>query len=149
MFYIHLNNGLPQEVKPSYPGNNVQWADRDSKGSTGWMSSRDFDTREQADAMARYLTAMTGDAYLGVDEGPGTSPRYRIVKAPKVGDPVSMSFNGDTYPCGRIVKITPTWIVTTDTGKKFRRWKETGGWREQGRGFWLVSGHIDELNPHF
>ncbi len=146
MFYILLKNGLPIRVSDELP-KGEKWAD-DVKG-TGWFHSRDFENTKQAARMAGYLTFMTGTTYLAADEGPGVSPRYRIVKAPAIGEKVSKSFNGDTYPCGEIVKITPTWIVTTSTGQKFRRWKESGGWREQGRGFWMVPGHIYEQNPHF
>jgi hypothetical protein len=143
MFYIKFNGGLPCRISEEYP------KDEKFGRENGWISSRDFETRKDADTVATYLTSMTGETYLGVDEGPGVSPRYRVIKAPKVGDFVSKSFNGDSYPVGTITKISPTWIVTTDVGKKFRRWKETGGWREQGRGFWMVKGHHDERNPHF
>lgn len=151
MFYIRLHNGLPREITNTFPDHDSgEWAKEPHSGKAcGWMSSRDFENREQADTMSKYLTAMTGKTYLGVDEGSGVSPRYRVVKAPKLGEKVSKTFNGDTYPCGEIVKITPTWIVTTSTGHKFRRFKETGGWREAGRGFWLTGGHVYEQNPHF
>jgi len=147
MFYILLKNGLPTEISDKYPSAAGEIHSRD--GKNGWISSRDFEAREQADAMAKYLTAMTGKIHLGVDEGEGVSPRYRVIEAPQIGDFVSRSFNGDSYPVGTIVKITPTWIVKTDSGKTFRRWKETGGWREQGRGFWMVKGYHEEKNPHF
>lgn len=143
MFYIKFNGGLPCRISEEYP------KDRAVGRENGWISSRDFETKKDADTVATYLTSMTGDIYLGVDEGPGVSPRYRVIKAPKIGDEVSRSFNGDTYPSGKIVKITPTWQVTTDEGRKFLRYKETGGWREAGRGFWMVRGHIYEQNPHF
>lgn len=150
MFYIRLHNGLPKEVSNTYPAPDAVWVKHPGSGkASGWMTSRDCSSKEHADTLARYLTAMTGDAYLGCDEGAGTYPRYRVVQAPKVGDFVSKSFNGDSYPVGTVTKISPTWIVTTDVGKKFRRWKESGGWREQGRGFWMVKGHLDERNPHF
>jgi hypothetical protein len=99
--------------------------------------------------MSAYLTAMTGRTYLGVDEGAHTYPRFRVIEAPAVGDEVSKSFNGDSYPCGKIVKITPTWQVTTDQGVKFRRYKETGGWRQVGGSFWMIAGANNDRNPHF
>ena len=149
MFYIRLQNGLPREVAESVDHNSVEWArDPESGRATGWISSRDFKTFQQAQRMAGYLTFMAGEIYLAADEGTGVSPRYRVIKAPKVGEEVSKSFNGDSYPCGKIVKITPSWQVTTDTGAKFRRYKESGGWRETGRGFWMVAGVHDERNPH-
>ena len=147
MFYIYLHNGLPREIASEHP-KGAPWADHDHKGS-GWISSRDFRTFEQAKRMAGYLSFMTGATYLPVDEGESVSPRYRVIKAPVIGDDVSRSFNGDSYPCGKIVKITPTWQVTTDQGTKFRRYKETGGWREAGRGSWMIAGIHNERNPHF
>lgn len=150
MFYIQLSpTGLPVEVSDIFP-KEAEWA-RPKKGvlGSGWISSRDCSSKEHANSLASYLTAMTGETYLGADEGSGTYPRYRVVKAPKIGDLVSRTFNGDTYPCGEIIKITPTWIVTTSEGTKFRRYKDTGGWREAGRGFWMIGGHVYEQNPHF
>lgn len=150
VFYIQVERGLPVQLCPTHPGCGDHWVKRDQPLSTasGWMSSRDFRTFEDARSMAAYLTALTGTTYLPADEGSGVWPRYRVVQPPKVGDAVSRSFNGDSYPCGTITKVTPSWQVTTSTGAKFRRYKETGGWREAGRGFWLVAGHHDETNPH-
>lgn len=151
MFYIRLHNGLPREVTNTHPDHDSgQWAKNPNSGKArGWMTSRDFDSFESAKKIAGYLSFMTGATYLPADEGESISPRYRVIKAPALGEDVSKSFNGDSYPCGKIVKITPTWQVTTSDGSKFRRFKETGGWREAGRGFWMVAGIHDERNPHF
>lgn len=151
MIYIRVENGRPVEVSATNPGCGDHWVytGLPLKNATGWMSSRDFFSFEDAQTMSSYLTAMTGTMWLAADEGRGVYPRFRIVEAPKVGDKVSKSFNGDSYPCGEITRITPTWIVTTSDGSKFRRFKESGGWREQGRGFWMIGGHVYEQNPHF
>ena len=150
MFYILLDsNGLPTRIAECHPKGEGFADTRLSKPRNGWITSRDFATFGCAVTMSRYLTAMTGDTYLPVDEGAGVWPRYRVVAAPKVGDEVSKTFNGDSYPCGKIAKVTPTWQVTTDTGIKFRRFKQTGGWREAGRGFWMTAGVHNERNPHF
>ena len=151
MIYIRVENGRPVEVSDKHPGCGDHWVETGMhlKNVTGWMSSRDFNSFEDARTMAAYLTALTAKIHLPVDEGRGTYPRFRVIEAPKIGDEVSKSFNGDSYPCGKIVKITPTWQVTTDQGSKFRRYKETGGWRETGRGFWMIAGVHDERNPHF
>lgn len=109
----------------------------------------DWTSHAEVVALAEQLTKLTGKLYLGTDAGESTSPRFDVKEAPRLGDKVSRSFNGDSYPCGEIVKITPTWQITTSDGTKFRRYKESGGWRQAGRGFWMVGGHLDERNPHF
>lgn len=151
MKYIRVERGRPVEVSATHPGCGDHWVRQSEPLSqaTGWMSSRDFKDLDAARTMATYLTAFTGRTYLPADEGDGVWPRYRVVEAPKVGDEVSRSFNGDTYPCGKVTKVTRTWQVTTDTGATFRRYKQTGGWREAGRGFWLIAGNHYEQNPHF
>lgn len=148
MFYIRIKNCLPLEVSLTYPTDG-DWSDgRFTNRTDGWMSSRDFKSMAEARTMALYLTSMTGRTYLPADEGDGVSPRYRIVEAPRVGDEVSYSFNGDTYPCGKVVRITKGWRVTTDDGKVFNRYKESGGWRAVGGTWWMVQGHRYEQNPH-
>ena len=73
---------------------------------------------------------------------------YSIARAPVIGDLVSMSFNGDSYPCGTIAKISKSLRrVETNEGKVFYRKQETGRWLQGG---WaLINGHIREQNPHF
>lgn len=76
------------------------------------------------------------------DEG-----RYGVVKVPQVGDKVSKYFNGDSYPCGEVVKVTKTLQVKTSDGTIFRRVKNTGCWKSN---CWsLQQGHKYEQNPHF
>lgn len=113
------------------------------------QSRWDWESHEEVLKLAEELTKLTGKLYIGTDATASTSPRFDVREAPIVGDKVSRSFNGDTYPCGEIVKITPTWQITTSDGTKFRRYKETGGWRQAGRSFWMVGGHLEERNPHF
>ena len=52
---------------------------------------------------------------------------------PKIGDEVSYSFNGDTYPCGIVVSISKTTkkVVTSD-GSIFWRYKDTSRWIKDG-----------------
>ena len=151
MIYIRVENGRPVEISEKHPGCGDHWVETGMhlKNATGWMSGRDFNSFEDARTMAAYLTALKAVQFLPVDEGSGTYPRFRVIEAPKVGDLVSKSFNGDSYPCGTVTKITPTWQITTDEGGKFRRYKETGGWRAEGGTWWMTAGHIDERNPHF
>lgn len=151
MFYIQVENGRPVQVSKEHPGCGSHWAHgyKSMNDCAGWLSNRDFQSLEDARTMATYLTAMQGKIYLAADEGEHTYPRYRVIEAPRVGDEVSRSFNGDSYPCGKIAKITPTWQVTTDQGVKFRRYKNTGGWRKVGGTWWMIAGFHEERNPHF
>jgi hypothetical protein len=150
MFYIRIERGLPVEICEKGPGCGPHWLKLPlTRDSNGWIHSRDFPSYGSAQAISVYLTAMSGRTYLPTDEGPGCSPRYRIIEAPQVGDEVSKGFNGDYYPVGKITRITPTWQVTTDQGNKFRRYKNTSGWRAEGGTWWMVNGVHDERNPHF
>lgn len=149
MRFVKLKNGLPVELSDSYPkGDDIVWARRGKTGE-GWISTRDLESFEEVETLARYLTAMTGKTFLAGDRGSHCSPRYDVFEAPKVGDPVSYSFNGDTYPCGYITKITPKWHITTSEGKKFRRAGLRPGFRMEGGTWSLVAGHIYEQNPSF
>ena len=114
-----------------------------------WQSSWNWKSFEEVEKLARYVTAMTGRTYVAVDHTESTSPRFTIMQLPAVGDPVSFSFNGDTYPDGHIVAMTKKLQITTSTGSKYRRYKNTSGWCKTGGTWWLVKGHIYEQNPHF
>lgn len=139
MLFIKFSpSGLPIEVRDEIPQElkNGAWND-------AWQDRNDWTSRAEVDRIARYLTAMTGDLYVGTERG--TS--FDIVRAPKVGDEVSYSFNGDTYPDGVVVKVTKTLQVKTSTGKTYRRHGQTGSWTNNA---WsLIPGHIYEQNPHF
>ena len=151
MMHIRVEAGRPVEISKEYPGCGDHWVPHGKPlaMSTGWMSVRDLASVGDACTMAAYLTAMTGATWLPVDEGRHCSPQFRVTEAPKMGDTVSKSFNGDSYPCGEITRITKTWQITTDQGVKFRRHKETGGWRQEGGTWWMIAGEHDERNPHF
>lgn len=100
-------------------------------------------------ALIAELASTDDTLYIGVDKGSSVSPRFDVIEAPKVGDDVSMSFNGDSYPCGKIVSISKSMkLITTSDGKKFYRRKQSGTWLNGGT-FALVRGIIDERNPHF
>lgn len=100
-------------------------------------------------ALIAELASTDDTLYIGVDKGNSVSPRFDVIQAPKVGDDVSMSFNGDSYPCGKIVSISKSMkLITTSDGKKFYRRKQSGTWLNGGT-FALVQGIIDERNPHF
>lgn len=136
-------------------------------GKQYMVTRNDFDTFDAALKVATDANLAMGidmgtqaPVYLPVDRGNGTWPRYDIVEMPQVGDPVSRAFNGDSYPCGYIVKISNSLRrIETDDGSVFygkqvtgvdgkKRpagiWKETGG-----SPFTLNHGHHDRRNPHF
>ena len=141
MVYVKLSTSrLPLEVKTELTS--------EEHADTSWENSWDWKSFEEVQRLASYLTAMTGKTYLAVDRLHGVSPRFDVIEAPKVGDPVSYSFNGDSYPCGVITKITKGWRVTTSEGAVFNRFKATAGWRRVGGTWWMISGHHYEQNPH-
>ena len=130
-------------VTPDYPGPGVPF-----------MNRNDFLAFSGAERIAAAVNALpavklAGDTYIATDAGPHCSPRYDVIRAPKVGDKISYSFNGDTYPDGEIVNISASRrIVTSSTGKKYWRYRASGSWLNDG--MWsMVGGHITEWNPHF
>lgn len=154
MLYIKLENAVPVAVKQlrELDRKNDQMAyDFETKkiGANGWISRHDIGTLQYANTLASILTEKLGKTYLGIDEGPGHYPRFDVIEAPAIGDKVSYAFNGDYTPCGTITKITPTWQITTSTGKKFRRTGDSSNWRMTGGTWSMVSGHISERNPSF
>lgn len=90
-----------------------------------------FDTLEAAEARAVKLEAETGEKHIGYKSDYFFEPYY-VSRLPHVGDEVSMGFNGDYYPCGRVARISPTYHrITTDEGTVFTRvgpnkWKRGG-----------------------
>lgn len=111
----------------------------------------DLRSFQEAEELAAAATRDMGETFIPTDAGDHVHPRYDVVRAPKVGDPVSMAFNGDYYPCGHITKIGGTNFKTiyTDAGVKFNRRRQSGTWVRQGGTFCMVKGHISELNPSF
>lgn len=114
--------------------------------SSACIGGRDLTDWDAAQALA----SAAGPAYMAVDSGPSISPRYSIIRTPKIGDAVSYAYNGDSYPCGHIVAITGSCrvITTTDAGKstKFYRRGQSGVWLKAGGTFCLVDGHDTSTN---
>ena len=119
-------------------------------GWEGVQNCRDWKTIEDAERVAELLNKSDkSDRHLAIDNGANVWPRYDVIEIPQVGEPVSRAFNGDYYPAGFITKISKSLkIITTDTGSRFFRRKQTGKWVESGT--WsMVHGHKSELNPSF
>lgn len=115
-----------------------------------WIARHEMVDLDYAKRIAAEATELTGTLHVGIDNGSNVWPRFDVAVAPAVGDKVSQGFNGDYYPDGVIVHVTPGTLrqVKTDTGSTYFRHKESGCWRKDGT--WsLVPGHRNERNPHF
>lgn len=115
----------------------------------GATTRNDLHSFPVAEFLAQQATELTGDVHVATDNGPNHHPRYDVVRAPKVGDLVSYSFNGDTTPCGQVTRVSESLRrVETSEGRVFYRVQRTGCWRNNGT--WsLVGGHRHERNPSF
>lgn len=125
----------------------------DASALGDWETRHDWKTMEVASKRAAELSAAVGGTFLAIDNGPNVWPRFDIIQPPAVGDEVSYSFNGDTYPDGKIIKVSDASkqfrIVKTDTGSTYYRRKQSGRWVKKGGTWSLVQGHKHELNPSF
>lgn len=131
-------------VSETYPTGD-QWLTRE------WSGARDCEDIQEATALALAANELTEPGrYIPIDRGRNVSPRYDVMMAPMVGEEVSKGFNGDYYPCGTIVAISPTMKkITTSDGTVFYRKRENSPrWSCDGT-FCLVRGRIDERNPSF
>lgn len=149
MLYFKLQQSEVVEVRDSYPGRDVQWADMDSPQRNGWIARSDLRNALDAEAVAVQASKLTGKKFMTCDSGEGVYPRFDIIESPKIGDRVSRAFNGDAYPCGTIIAITPGLRITTDQGHKFNRQQKSGAWKEIGSPFYMIHGDHYEQNPHF
>lgn len=144
MLYVILNaNGIARVATTEYT----------TQGSLNAKveTRHDWKTMERAEEVAAQLTAASksGKKFMATDSGAGVSPRYDVIEAPQVGQPVSGYFNGDSYPEGEIVKISATMKrIETSTGAVFSRRKQSGSWVKNGT--WsMIQGHVSERNPSF
>jgi hypothetical protein len=117
----------------------------------GWQNRNDFRNMPRAEQVAKAATEFSGELYIASDAGPCVSPRYDVVRAPKIGDAVSYGFNGDYYPDGEIVHITPgsLRIIKTSTGGTYYKRGDRAAWIKKGGTWSLVSGTHNERNPEF
>lgn len=115
-----------------------------------WVSRWNWDTAAEAQKVADAAEARSGHVFLVSDRGGWVSPRFDVVEAPRIGDKVSKSFNGDSYPDGEIVKIAKNYrYVQTSTGRKYWKKGKTASFVLTGGTFYMISGHVEERNPHF
>lgn len=142
MIYVKVENGIPVKISNIY-------SDEIRESHDQWQSQHDWTSLEQVQALALYVTAMTGEAHVGTDAGDHVSPRYNICRLPQIGDRVSYGFNGDFYPDGEIVKISKNLQVTTSSGRRYRRQGNSARWLVVGGTWALVAGHVSALNPSF
>lgn len=147
--YIRVEAGKAVAITDKL--NEEQRADR------AWQDPWDYGFKtslEYVQGLAADLTKLTGTVYVGTDAGEHVSPRFGVVVVPKVGDEVSRSFNGDSYPCGKIIRVSDSLrrvVARDEAGREFvfNRRKETGAWVQTGGTGSLIPGHVSELNPHF
>jgi hypothetical protein len=113
-----------------------------------WMHTCDIQDEQEAIEIAQQLTEATGTLYIhSVNES--WSPKFSVVEPPKIGDLVSGKFNGDSNPCGVVVKVSKTFRIVTSTGHKFNRVKQTSCWSEVNGYRNLIQGHHNERNAEF
>ncbi len=119
----------------------------------GYQYRGNLKTLEEAEAVAKGLNANIEDRFfIATDSGAGCSHRFDVIEPPKLGDSCSKGFNGDYYPVGEVIRISPTYTrVTTRDAKGdvhiFTRRRLTGVWSDGT--FALVRGVRDERNPSF
>ena len=141
MIYVLINTNGKATLSNSTEARELKYV--------GIQSRHDWKTMERAAQVAADLSESSGRPYIATDAGPNVSPRYDVIEAPMVGDEVSYSFNGDTYPCGTITKISASLRrIETSEGRVFYRKRQSGTWLN-GKTWGLVAGHRTERNPHF
>jgi hypothetical protein len=139
MIYVHLTKNSATVIS-SDEAQNRKWVNVECR--------HNWKTFEQAERIAERISTEETQ-YIATDSGEYVSPRYDVIEVPRIGDPVSYAFNGDSYPCGYIATISKTLKkITTTTGRTFMRRKQTGAWKSGGTWF-MVAGHITERNPSF
>lgn len=142
MLYFKLN----AEGKVIDVANHSNQSDREQ-----WLTRHQIVDILHANRIASQASEATGRLHTAVDAGPCVWPRFDVEEAPRVGEKVSYGFNGDYYPDGEIVSVTPGTlrVVKTSTGNTYYRRKQTGMWLRKGGTWAMVNGHVDVRNPSF
>lgn len=149
MLYVKIDSETGKACAVLTPSEVIAMRNADGPYLRDIRCRGDWKSFAQAAEVAAQLNASCPDKYMATDAGPSTAPRYDVIAVPKVGELVSESFNGDTSPAGEIVKITPTLRITTSTGRRFNRIKESGCWAVVGGYGYMIAGYKTEQNPHF
>lgn len=102
----------------------------------------------EAEALAKDLSAKYGVPVLAYDYGTSVSPRYGVIEAPSIGADSSKSFNGDSYPVGKVERISRDYKIITAGGLRFYRRKLKPVWIQAGGTWCLIGGIHNERNPH-
>lgn len=146
MIYVEIKNGKATNFSFTHEHGFAQYECRGN-----WK------TMQMAWDRAHELNLIAGEDgepfkqhFIATDSGAHVSPRYDVILAPAVGDAVSYSFNGDSYPDGFISKISASLrVVTTDTGSVYYRRKLSGAWIKKGGTWSMIRGHHNDRNPSF
>ena len=108
-----------------------------------------YETEVEANEAAAKLTEESNELHIVTHEPSYVCNKWAVHRVPQVGDFVSYSFNGDSYPDSEIVSVSKTLkVITTKSGKKYYRYKNHASWRNNGT-WWLVKGFHEERNPSF
>ena len=144
---VAIAEQMPAELNT--PNGYTLWSRQmDGTRHAGWLNRNDMPNIEYAQMIAAGASTFTGKPYIAIDSGPDVAPRFNVIRAPAVGDDVSMAFNGDYYPVGKILKISKSLkLVTTSSGRKFYRCGTSGAWLNGY--FALIQGTVSRLNPEF
>jgi hypothetical protein len=136
-FKIEQNPHAPKHIMVTAISKETQTGD-------GWIYKHDFKSFEHALEIADAASIFAGFDYIATE----SNGYFEVIEAPKELEPVSYSFNGDSYPCGYIKTISKTLKkITTTEGNVFYRRKLSGSWM---MGPWsMIHGHHHEQNPHF
>lgn len=144
LFFKLDSNGKVSQVSTQIP-------EGERTNPKSWIARHEMKQFDDAHRIAKEATEVTGELYVGIDNGPSVWPRYDVMKAPKVGEAVSYGFNGDYYPDGEIVHVTAGTLrqIKTSTGATYYRRKQSGGWTKKGGTWSLVMGTHNDKNPEF
>lgn len=96
------------------------------------VNARSFRSYDQVETVAKLANQFVGsDAFMAIDGGHGTWPRYDVIKKPKIGD-IVQSYDTQYKDEGNIVSISPTLTtVKTSSGKTFNRIRMSSLWRSK------------------
>lgn len=153
--YILFKEGKPVHITREIPwtGTPALAVIKNAKGeNVDYDNAKDFHNYKsfaEVQELAIWATEYTGKTYLACNDG----SYFEVIEAPQVGDEVSRGFNGDYYYVGKIVRITPNWMVVAEDedGRqtKFNRRKNSASWKPIGGYGSMVGGRVERLNPEF